>query len=443
MAIRVKHGANPSAVLGAAFGVGREGARKRVQDKALVAGEARRTREDVQAQQQLLQRRGQEGQAILQTQRQTARTTLQDDQQKFRKEQQERRQVQGQEDYEYKQSAQQEARMKEIDDAIDRVETNEGGQYSPEDQAYALRELRAKKLGIKPQKQKRKFPKGQGVGEVWRSDDGRTTFTRDADNKVRKLSETPQVSFSDVAKARSEYIATRMAEGKPAPTKEEINAYMNDLFAQHKQLTGGAPSGQPAPGQAGQPSGPPSAPGAPTPALPATPEQGIPSGPPPASSGDFQVGPDGFPLGPAPDVPREQWPPPRTGTVDLPPKPAPVEQAAPSQGYIIGPDGTKHTLPPKTQSKVKKGDYSGAAKAAVKKGDTKEMAVLAAKLGQQENTPENNAAIGVLRKALEAKIKKKKYGSGVRSGPSTLSVFDDIVGANRIPDDLQEILRKY
>jgi len=61
---------------------------------------------------------------------------------------------------------------------------------TPEEKVEARRQLTAKLLGIKEipkRKEPSKHPEGQGQGQVWVSKDGRTSFTRDPDGKVRKL----------------------------------------------------------------------------------------------------------------------------------------------------------------------------------------------------------------------------------------------------------------
>lgn len=113
----------------------------------------------------------------------------------FAEEEQQRRY----EDADWEYTTQQKREQEKLEEARAAVEAAD---YLTEDEkAQALYDIDQREAGIKPTRRIRKsgFPEGQGIGEIWTSDDGGLLLSRDRDGKVYKVGDTGQPTQKDRA----------------------------------------------------------------------------------------------------------------------------------------------------------------------------------------------------------------------------------------------------
>jgi len=124
-------------------------------------------------------------------------------------------------------TAKQRRTLASIDESIAAVESNEGYQYTPEEQQYALMQLRSKKLGIKPMPKRTPEPKAPTMSE-----DGMWVRNSRGDWEPNKV-------YMDGMKERIKYemelrrIQTVDEDGNPKPAynDDKIAALVNGRFS--------------------------------------------------------------------------------------------------------------------------------------------------------------------------------------------------------------------
>jgi len=251
MPINVKHGANPSLVLAADFATGRELERKRLLLPALQAEEARKAREDAQANQaaqiaagQQFQREmvgaGQDFQRDQTTAGQGFQREMTDVQ--FGNQTELIRQRQEMEDagYEFRLTAQQKSDQEKYQNALYEIEQSDA--YTPEEKVEAKRRVQARLASIEPlptRKEPSKFPEGQDVGQAWTTPEG-LVMTRQADGNIKKIGEDrTQPTWNDKLKRVEieqqritnalKYAEVQDAKGNAVVSQKKYNEFMSRL----------------------------------------------------------------------------------------------------------------------------------------------------------------------------------------------------------------------
>lgn len=220
MPINVKHGANPSVVLAARYAAGQSGARAKAQVAGAHAADRHETREDRQD----FQREMTEGQRDFRRemvgegrdfQREMAGGQL--DRQK---ELAEFGQGLREEDFEFRLTTQQKADEERWRNGY--AEAKASGAFSEKEMEEVERQYLTRMMGNKPllkRKDPSKYPKGQGIGDVWVNRETGEVERRDSKGDV-KSSANPRLITSKDIEGFAKSTPVTYKDGDPVPATE-------------------------------------------------------------------------------------------------------------------------------------------------------------------------------------------------------------------------------
>lgn len=144
-------------------------------------------------------------------------------------------------DLDYELSARQRSEFNKLSESYD--EAAKSGLYDEEELGELKRQIFAKQAGIQPiprMKEASPWPEGQGVGEVWESDDGKLMLSRNKDGDVKRIAETnSQPTYQDKISAWKQAMEMSMEPSKnakgEAPNMEKAREFYKEIMGESEE----------------------------------------------------------------------------------------------------------------------------------------------------------------------------------------------------------------